>query len=169
MLWYALSRNLWMCRSIIAILYLTGHFSLPHLAEVSSPWYVQCRSHMFVLSILGGNGHWKNFFQLYLVFCSGLGSEGPLSGHIYVSKKKRKKSSENQLFTLWTAVDHLQRGSPITWRPWTRTLVQDPACVESWLNPTEEIDVFNCRFSITVHDFRSNQKLAMPISRQDLV
>lgn len=37
MLWYALSRNLWMCRSIIAILYLIGLFSLPHLAEVSSP------------------------------------------------------------------------------------------------------------------------------------
>lgn len=30
MLWYALSRNLWMCRSIIAILYLIGHFSFRH-------------------------------------------------------------------------------------------------------------------------------------------
>lgn len=38
MLWYALSRTLWMCRSIIAVSYLNWHFSfLPHLAEVSAP------------------------------------------------------------------------------------------------------------------------------------
>ena len=41
--------------------------------------------------------------------------------------------------------------------------------VDSWPNPAGAILVFDCRFSIKMHDFRSNQKLAMQISRQDLV
>lgn len=66
MLWYALSRNLWMCRSIIAILYLIGHFSLPHLAEVSSPRSVISKvieAIMFKLSICFYflDGHWISF------------------------------------------------------------------------------------------------------------
>lgn len=91
MLWYDLSRNLWMCRSIIAILYLIGHFSLPHLAEVSSPSIGSIkgyRSHMFMLSIFFGMA--TSSATLNFLFRVRIG--GPHSGPVYVSKKGLKAS-----------------------------------------------------------------------------
>lgn len=122
MLWYALSRNLWMCRSIIAILYLIGHFSLPHLAEVSSPRSVKskvieaiCLCCPFFL-----DGHWIHFCRLS--FLSSVWISGPLSGPIYVSKEI-KKVSKPVIFTLHCCRSPLQRGSTMTLHPCTQTLV----------------------------------------------
>lgn len=130
MLWYALSRNLWMCRSIIAILYLIGHFSLPHLAEVSSP--LPCppspegyRSHMFTLSMVFllllcffRDGHWIYLCQLHSFFCSGWGLVAlSLSPGTFMSQKKRKKKSKVSkpvIFTLNCCRSPLQRGSTTT-------------------------------------------------------
>lgn len=148
MLWYALSRNMWMCRSIIAILYLIGHFSLPHLAEVSPPRSVHIkayRKHIFVLSILlrgGVVGHWINLCWLHLVFLLRVIIHGSLSGPIYVSIKKEKVI---QLFSLSPAVDPL---CTMTRRPCTPTRVRDRllSCVNSCLNPADEILVFSRRF-----------------------
>lgn len=89
MLWYALSRDLWMCRSIIAILSLTGHFSLPHLAQ-SHPLDMLNVAICLCCPFLGGNGHWKNFYSALLSFLFRFRIGRPsLRPHLCPQKKKK--------------------------------------------------------------------------------
>lgn len=129
MLWYALSRNLWMCRSIIAILYLIGHFSLPHLAEVSSsppcpPSLKGYRSHMFTLSMvflffffLGWSLNKSLSASLSFLFRVRIGGPLSLRPHLCLQEKKKKRRSKVSkpiIFTLNCCRSPLQRGSTTT-------------------------------------------------------
>lgn len=99
-------------------------------------------------------------FCSLLVLCSGWGLVAPSLRSPNSTPPKKKK---NCLF-LTLSCCRSPENNPTPPAHWS-----SPACVDSCLNPAEEILVFYCRFSIKMHDFRFNQKLAMQISRQDLV